>query len=367
MSGRGSAAIVVGALAVAALLIVAAWVWLPIGGRNHPYGGGVPPENETTVNYSSSVDGFPLSYAEWLPAGFDPNVTYPLAVYLHHIEDTSGKSKAGGFWNQLSADGGGTATIAAAAAAGYLLIAINTRTGSGFYVDSTYTGPQDQDVLDAIAFEKERRHVGDVFLFGFSMGAMGTLYVALHHPSEFAGIGLIETATDVYQVVAHFLANADVNAKAGNGIAGILTTTGGQYPNASAYALSMFNYMTVGRFDPGAYAHLRTYAVEGQLDDVLPNNPSYWPYLQVNDTFLNATCAVASALDEPANCTSPLADLAAANPGEYGFRYVYVLGGGHTLQNLDAADMFAYWSGQKPTGIYWAEVPNPVPSPGPPP
>src|SRR5690348_4979548 len=123
---RRGLAVVVGAIGVAAIVVGTA-LWLGPGLNST-----VPPSfpalgpGETTVAYTSSVDGFALSYSEWLPAGYTPTQTYPLAIYLHHIEDTSGHPRPGGFWNQLSGDGGGPAAISAASAAGFLLIAPNT-------------------------------------------------------------------------------------------------------------------------------------------------------------------------------------------------------------------------------------------------
>ncbi|MCI4360225.1 MAG: hypothetical protein L3J91_00815, partial [Thermoplasmata archaeon] len=43
---------------------------------------------ESTINYTSSVDAFPLSYTEVLPAYYVPTTRYPMAVELHGIAVT---------------------------------------------------------------------------------------------------------------------------------------------------------------------------------------------------------------------------------------------------------------------------------------
>ena len=66
-------------------------------------------------------------------------------------------------------------TVQVAIQDGFLLILPNTRTGAGWYSDSAYTGPQEQDILDAIDHEQQLRSVGALYLYGFSMGSIGAV------------------------------------------------------------------------------------------------------------------------------------------------------------------------------------------------
>src|SRR4029077_10637925 len=100
-------------------------------------------------------------------------------------------------------------TADAAVAAGFLLIVPNTRTGDGYYVDSDYTGPQAQDILDAIAHEESIRHIGKLYLFGFSMGSMGAISIGLNHPGMFAGIGAVAAFSDDFELEARLVVSAN--------------------------------------------------------------------------------------------------------------------------------------------------------------
>ncbi|MCI4340344.1 MAG: hypothetical protein L3J73_03645, partial [Thermoplasmata archaeon] len=144
----------------------------------------------TTVAYNSSVDNWSLSFSEWLPASYSSTSAYPLAVYLHPEAGNNSTWYRGGAtqW-KLTAQSYGSAYITAARSLGYILIAINTRTLAGFYVNSPFTGPQEQDVLDAIAFEETRRSTDGVYVFGDGMGSVGALSLAAHYATSIAGIG----------------------------------------------------------------------------------------------------------------------------------------------------------------------------------
>ncbi|HYK94093.1 MAG TPA: hypothetical protein VEY07_08665, partial [Thermoplasmata archaeon] len=189
MSSGSTLAVVVSAVVIAAVVVLAALLFVPgfvrprhAGSGNGGGGPPPPPGNAQLINYTSSVDGVALSYYEWTPPGYNASASYPLAIFLH------GQYMDG---NELIVHDGGPQITAAAAAAGFLLISINTpRTTSGFYVNSQYTGPEEQDVLDAIAHEESIRHVGHLYLFGSSMGTLGTYSLAGHHPGMFTGIGL---------------------------------------------------------------------------------------------------------------------------------------------------------------------------------
>src|SRR5579863_666585 len=54
------------------------------------------------VSYNSSVDGFPLSYAEWLPLGYSSLKATPLIVYLHGLEGNSNATVRGGVESDLT-------------------------------------------------------------------------------------------------------------------------------------------------------------------------------------------------------------------------------------------------------------------------
>ena len=193
-----------------------------------------PPTNFSVVPYSSHVDGYSLSFDEWLPDGFSAARGYPLVVYLHGQQDTSGAWFPGGLTNDMvqaienTSDPADRATVEsfinATRVQPAILIAVNTRSGSGWYIDSPCGGPQEQDVLDAITLEKERRSVSQVYLMGESMGTEGTLYVASQNPSLFSGIAVIAPVTDLFEDVAYRMtlihdpqdpwANVSIEAKA---------------------------------------------------------------------------------------------------------------------------------------------------------
>ncbi|MCI4361270.1 MAG: hypothetical protein L3J91_06155, partial [Thermoplasmata archaeon] len=232
---------------------------------------GTPLPAATKVDYSSSTDGFRLSYSEWKPTSFDPARTYSLAVYLHPLLNISTSATPGGYPNELLGEPGGDAVVATALADQFLLIAPNTRTGSGYFVNSPYSGPQLQDLQDAIAHEKSLRHIDRVFLFGFSMGATGTLAVALHDPSEFAGIGVVAPASDLFEALDYHLATQSTEVASASEVRALLSTTGGLLPNQSAYAASELEFLSALRFNASALANLPIYLAGGSDDTRLPD------------------------------------------------------------------------------------------------
>jgi|GEM_PF-753196 len=337
-----------------------------------------------SVNYSSSVDGWPLSYSEWLPAGFDPTVAHPLVVFLHGQQATTGTWVAGGlpadilgYLGEQSTNGkSARALVAALANASDVLIAPNSRSGAGWYVDSPCGGPQQQDLMDAIVHEEAVRNVSAVYLVGVSMGTEGVLYTAALHPGLVQGIGLVTPVTDLFEDVAYreFLAatqNASdpwaydsIQAKA-RLFCGVLPGTG----NASEASVALvYQHISPLRFDPEAFAAMRVYVVAGGEDDRTPNNVSIWsPWMNANNTFVNSTCNVAASLGEPANCSQPLGALHLADPQHYAFRFVYEPNGGHGLTALNASDLLAFWTGAAAGGYYLAhgDPPGPItPAPG---
>jgi poly(3-hydroxybutyrate) depolymerase len=323
------------------LALTAAAILLVPGGAPGTFSGAAPsdtippPPPFTLVNYTSTVDGMNLSYYEWLPEGFSNSTTYPLAVYLHGL---------GADGSEIFSLTGGLSAIAAAQEFGFILISINTRTLNGFYVNSPYTGPQQQDVLDAINSEKSLHRVSEVYLFGSSMGADGSWSIAGNVPGLVAGIGSIAGCPDSYAgVYWHYLAVP-------YGYLDYLNTTGGQGPNTTYFQAQTY-YLSAARYYPQNYSHILLYGAQGGDDQECPNNPDVFGYQQANNTFLNATCLVVSQWDQPANCQTPFANLSLANPGEYNWRFVYSPNGNHTLNELNGSDLFSFWLGDEPTGL----------------
>ena len=336
-----------GAAIAAAVVLIVATLMVPLWG--FPWGGhgGGPPPGPGPpgglVNYTSSVDGAALSYYEWLPTGYVPDQTYPLAVYMH------GQYQGG---NELEVHNGGPQVTAAAAAAGYLLISINTpRSNTGFYVNSIYTGPEEQDVLDAIAFEGQLRHVGAVYLFGSSMGTVGAYSLAGHHPGRFAGIGVLNSCPDMFEAIDWRIVTG--NQASLQGVASVF----GALPNQTSYALGMSYYLSSARFYPQNLSGLKIYVTQGGNDQDCPNNPSIWPYQNANDTVLTSTCHTIPSLGEPAQCTTPFVNFSRANPTAWDWRFVYEPRGTHNLAEVNATDLFAFWSGQVGPGLYWGDYP----------
>jgi pimeloyl-ACP methyl ester carboxylesterase len=303
-----------------------------------------------TVNYTSSVDGTGLSYYEWLPPDYSNATAYPLAVYLHGL---------GYGGSEISTLSGGVSAITAAQADGFILISLNTRTGSGFYVNSPYTGPQQQDVLDAIAHEKSIRDVGKVYLFGSSMGSMGAYAIASQYPGLISGIGAAAECPDAYEAVYWHYLNIP------GGFQSFLTTTGGNGPGTTIFQNELYN-LSSARFYPQNFSAISVYATQGGNDEECPNNPNTFGYQQSNNTFLNSTCLGVAAWDEPANCQTPFANLSLAFPGEYRWRMVYTATGAHTLNEVNGEDMFGFWSGSVPPGLVCAanagQTPGPCPT-----
>lgn len=351
MASNSTIAVVVAALVIVAIVVLASILVVPgllrlhrAGGGAGGGGGGIPPGPYSLVNYSSSVDGLALSYYEWVPTGFDPNSTYPLAIFLH------GQYMDG---DELLVHDGGPQLTAAAQASGFLLISINTpRSTSGFYVNSQYTGPEEQDVLDAIAHEESLRHVGALFLFGSSMGTLGSYSIAGHHIGMFKGIGLLNECPDAYEAVQwRIVTNNQASLN------GVKQVTGGNLPGQSAYASRITYYLSAARFYPQNYSHLLIYADQGGNDADCPNNPNLWPYQNANNTYLYSTCHTIPSLGEPADCTVPFANYSRADPTSWDWRYVFEPTGKHNLNVVNATDLFAFWMGQRTAGFLWGGYP----------
>lgn len=348
---------VAGAVIVAILVILVTVVvvggpagWLPFGsGRGGMSGNDTVDGPSTLQSYSSSVDGTPLNYYEWLPIGYNASDTYPFLLFLH------GKGHGG---DQVFTEAGGVSAINAAIAHGFIVGSLNTRTNGGFYINSQYTGPQEQDVLDALHHEQQLRHVSTLWLFGESMGTMGAYSIAEHNPGLISGIGVIASCPDLYEIQAYKIAvgrSSDLSFWLG--------VTGGSLSNQSSYADGLTYYESAFRFFPQNLTGVQLYVVQGGDDIDCPNNPALWPFQQANDTILDSTCNIATSMDEPANCTTPFATLETEHPGEYHYRYVYEAAAPHTLDALDGSDMIQYFLGQGADGLFTAGIGGtPMPS-----
>ncbi len=227
-------------------------------------------------------------------------------------------------------------------------------------MDSSFDGPQGQDVLDAIAHEQALRHIGKLYIFGFSMGSMGAISLGLNHPGLFAGVGAVAAFSDDFELEGRLVFTGnDVLQDAG------LAPTGGLWPNASTYAQGIFEELSPLRFHPTNASGLRMWFAGGGLDVFATNNLTFWPYEQANDTVLDSSCLSETDLGEPANCTVPLAALHAEDPANYSYRYIFEPNGFHDYALLNATDMFAFFNGAVPSGEFWGYFPDPTPLPQP--
>ena len=334
------------AAVLGATVLVAALLVVPIGAALASSDPSAAPSAARLVSYKSSVDSFPLSYLEWLPAGFTSKHAFPLVVFLHGLGTSTNAVKGG--------TGGSSVTpeiISNASAFGAILISVNTRSSAGFYADTACGGPQKQDLLDALAAETKLRNVSGVYLIGFSMGTIGALEVAAEHSSTVSGVALIAPITDVFEVSAYGLATHTLPSA-------LRTDLCGKFPGPRAPALNaLFVSMSPARFAPTNFSRVPIYVTAGALDTKAPNNASIWPYAQVNSTFVNSTCQTATALGEPANCTTTLWSLAKAHPGQFEFRYVWEPKAFHSILQANTADLFGYLLGHLSNGFLAGSFP----------
>jgi pimeloyl-ACP methyl ester carboxylesterase len=379
----------VGIVLVVVIVVVAGLavlLYVNLSTPRHPGGLGGPPGspgNYTVISYTSTVDSYPLSYDEWLPSGYSSQDSYPLIIYLHGQQDTSGAWFPGGLTSDLvlaltgppadrmAAD----ALVNASQAQGAILMAINTRSGSGWYINSPCGGPQQQDVLDAIHHEMSLRHVTSLYLMGESMGTEGTLYTASQHPGMFAGIAVIAPVTDLFEDVAYRIAIANnpnepwaevsIQAKA-HLFCGSLPGTA----NASQVAVArVFQNMSPLRFNPTAFQNVAIYLTSGGVDDRAPNNVSIWAdWMNANNTFVNATCHYAPELGEPVppSCSSQtMESFHRQDPSAYRFRYIFEPHGAHSISQLNPSDLFAFWFDGAAGGYYLGAPLSTVVTPAP--
>jgi pimeloyl-ACP methyl ester carboxylesterase len=341
---RGRLAVLSACVTAAVLLTIPAAAGItPVAKPPHDGGGGTGP---IMVNYRSSVDGFPLSFEEWLPSGYMASHAYPLTVFLHGMGTGTAAVRGGVGATSIPSD-----IVRGAAEFGSILISLNTRSEAGFYANTACGGPQEQDVLDAITLEESDRNVSSVYLVGFSMGSIGAFRIAADHPKLISGIAVAGTITDLFEVYAY-----DASLRAAPTT--VISDLCGVFPSATnTSAVQFFESESPARFSPQNFSEMRIYVTAGGEDVRAANNFSVWPYAQVNSTFVNSSCQVVSSLDEPASCTTPFSSLARSHPGDYVFRYVYEPTAPHDSLQLNGTDMFEFLFGMLPPGFYTAGFP----------
>jgi pimeloyl-ACP methyl ester carboxylesterase len=359
----------VGAVALVAVLLVTA---LPAAPTAHHLQGAASESSSLVTpsaslppvvnyTYNSSTDGFPLIYGEKLPVGFSASQPHPLIVYLHGEGKNSSWVRGGAgtglaFWlTDHSLDGAALRKfLANASAFNAIVIGPSPRSNTGMYANSPCGGPEEQDTIDAIAVEKTRRNISDVYLFGFSMGSFGAITIAGHHPGLVKGIAVTGTFTDAFEEFAY---------RPGPGSGLMYIACNARPSTSNATTVQLFSYLSVLRFHPQNFSGIRIWASSGGKDHGATNNGSLWPYFHVNNTFQNSTCLVASAYAEPANCTLPFRLLHAQNPSAYAYRTVYEAQAPHMLAQLDAIDIFQYLFGLESGGCFTSTYPPTVLAP----
>lgn len=296
----------------------------------------------TNISYTSSVDGFPLSYEEVLPAHFRGNVNHSLLVYLHGAGSSSAIVR-GGSGNGLTGSYLSNVTLAGrtlnellvnASSFGFIVIAPSPRSAQGFYTNSTCLGPEEQDTVDAIHHEETIRHIQGVYALGDSMGSIAALSLAGHRHGLLLGVAITGTITDAFEEFAYHPSPGS----------SLVAPTCGREPSATnVTAQRTFAYLSVVRFDPNNFSGVRLWVAAGSLDRDTPNNASRWPFEMANDTFLNSSCLVASTYGEPTNCTEPFSTLHLVNATAFVYRFFYEPTATHLIAQLDPKDMFDFF------------------------
>jgi pimeloyl-ACP methyl ester carboxylesterase len=307
-----------------------------------------PPPPTDNISYDSSVDGYSLSYLEWLPSGYSSSASYPLAVFLHGVGTTTAwiPGGSGGIVDMTQS------LVSNASTYRFILIAINTRSPEGFYFNSPCGGPQQQDVLDAITHESSLRHISSVYLIGFSMGSLGALTLAGHYPGMFAGVATAGTITDMFQTYAY-------NTATSSAPAGLGFDECGAEPSPTEPSIDrVWAYLSPLRFEPQNFSGIPLFVTGGGLDTRAPNNFARWDYANVNNTFINSTCAVVASMGEPANCTVTIPSLAAKDPSQYRWLDLYEPQAPHSSYQLPGAAVFAFFLDQQAGGYYVSTYPG---------
>jgi len=330
-------------MAVGTFVLLGALAFLPLLVRDAgAIGPSVSAPKSSVLTYASSVDRFPLSLREWLPRSWDSHRAYPLVVYLHGMGSTTGWTPGG-----VGGDTVPGSIVSSAYSNGIILVSLNTRSDSGFYVDTVCGGPQGQDVLDALAMEQAARHVSAVYLVGFSMGSIGALSIAATHPGLIAGVAIAAPITDLFEQSAYQ-----------GGIPQLTSDLCGRTPStADPGAVHLYQSLSPLRFHPQNFSSIRVYVTAGGRDVRAPNNFAIWPFAHANSTVVNATGDRAAALGEPAPSASTLLALHQATPSAFLFRYVFEALGTHSPLQLNAGDMLGFLTGHRSTGFYTSDYP----------
>lgn len=340
------------AVGLVIVVVVASVVFLTVGDpailRGSASAGGAGSGNGTVgpgspVQYTSSVDGASLSYDVWEPPNYSAARTYVFLLFLHGVESTNECSNVPDY-------AGGASMISAANGAGWIVGSLCTRVTDGWYVNSPTTGPEETDVLDAIAHEKTLTHISAVYLVGMSMGGAGALSIATNHPSLFAGVGAVATCADMYEETSYYFHAHGVLPP------GFDKVTGGanSLPGPGSIGAGLEYHLSSFRFYPENLSGLRMYLTAGGDDQTCIDNTAFWPWMQANDTVLTSSCNVATDGSEPSNCSTPIASLASSHPGEFECRFVYEPTAPHTFDQLDGTDLVDFFLGETPTGTYSA-------------
>lgn len=335
------------ALAVVTLL-VASTLLLSVGGiseasAHRPHT--VQPLVTTNVSYVSSVDAWPLSYLETLPAGY-AGAPAPLVVWLHGAGSSVANVSGG-----TGASGEPSGLIANASTFGYIDIAINTRSSAGYYLNTPCGGPQETDVLDAIANEEAAHTVTAVYFVGFSAGTAGAFSLAGNHKVTTAGIATSGTITDMAQTLV-FVGLSSAHAKA----FGADMCKVGNLANSPTVA-GKLRYLDAFRYNPTNFSGVKLFVAGGALDTEAVNNYSkFAAYANVNSTFRTPTCNVATTLGQPANCTKAYDNLTGVS------RWVdlYDSQMSHSAIDIPFGVLFNFWGPVRVGGFYTCAVSPPT-------
>jgi len=300
-----------------------------------------PPSN---VSYNSSADGLALSYLEFLPAGFQSSASYPLVVYLHGAGNAYSQNVSGGMGGLVVPAG----LVSNASMSGYILISLNTRSSDSFYVNTPCGGPQQQDVVDAIAHEESMRSVSRLYLVGFSAGSNGVLSLAGHGLEHPAGIATAGTITDFFQTFAYNIANNGT----GRYRTFVYSECGVGVGPSNTSVVRTVAYMSVFRFHPENFSGIKLFIAAGGQDTVAPNSYSEWPYANANSTLLTATSSIASNLGESANTTQPYYNISGSD-----LLALYDPLAPHDSTQIAYGQMFGFWGGVVAPGLYESTYP----------
>jgi hypothetical protein len=333
---------------VTAVLVVALCATMALGAFLPGHGPGVDGRSHftpfvTNVTFVSTVDAWPLSYLEALPAGYSNGTGASLVVFLPGL---------GGSTANVSGGTGATTWSAAfqanASTFGFIALSVNTRSAAGYYTNTPCGGPQATDIVDAIASEKRRQHVTATYLVGFSGGSAAALALTANHElGTISGIATAGTITDMSQVL-DFLGTSSSRYNQW------VTNECGHAPNSSNHrsAGDLLN-LSAFRYHPENLSGVRLFLAAGGADTNAPSNYSEWAYSNLNSTTRLASCQATTDFGLPANCTKPLVNLTRTQP----WAAAYELKSGHQESQLPYQSVFNFWIGKRTDGFYTGTSP----------